>query len=161
MFKDREEGRLFDIAEVLEINDKYFECIKYLGVPALDTMNTDHNFVLRSDIYTSQGRLEEHICVDDGVYGVQANMGGVKKRGSSNSHYDNNGLIREIIYRMKPETTVFFEEDHTTKSVAKFVIDNAEFTPSIFVSPFGGFIVVYDDPFRENDIVVRFFNCKY
>lgn len=129
--------------------------------PVLDGMNTGYNFALRSNPVDDSDKFE----VRGGDQVVKARLIGETLPGWGDMdfpsyHYSPLPLIREIVFRLKKNGVVFFEEERQSENgkLASFISENINRNPQMFVDPFGGATVVLDDLYRpDKDVTVRFF----
>ena len=160
-FKMLKNGQKFDPMDVKEFTEDHFLFIRRGIHPVIDGLNTGYNFALRSNLVDNHGTIIETLEVTAGTDGVKARLSatdlGGWGMGLPNPHWNPNSLIREIIFRLKKDGVVFFEEDHEfQRDICTYIAENIARHPKLFVGAFGEAILVMDDPYRPQDVTVRF-----
>ena len=160
-FKMLKNGQRFDPKEVETFNEDHVWFIRRKIHPVIDGMNTGYNFALRGNPVDNHGNIVEVIEVTAGTDGVKARLTGTDLAGwglgFANPHYDPLPLVREIVFRLNKDGVVFFEEDHDFHcDICTYIVDNSARHPKLFVGAFGEAILVMDDPYRPQDVTVRF-----
>ena len=160
-FQMLKSSKRFNPEEVEQFTEDHVFFLRREIHPVLDGMNTGYNFALRSNPVDNHGSIEQVLEVAAGSDGVKARLTGTELDGwgfgFANPHYNPLPLIREIIFRMKKDGVVFFEEDHSFKcDICTYIAENISRHPKLFFGAFGEAILVMDDPYRPQDVTVRF-----